>query len=139
MFIACHGGTNEDNTPNCPNVSAMVMRTQQGHRPPDQDLDREARRQQRNIAGQWAASKGNDLANDAGRADDAGANDTPADDAGADGAAINGDAAGRKGGRKVAGRKGGRKAADDAEVGRRGGRKGGRKRGSKGGHRDSKK
>ena len=35
--IACHGGTNQDNTPDCPNISSMTIRTQRGHRVRDRD------------------------------------------------------------------------------------------------------
>ena len=58
--IACHGGTNQDNTPDCPNISSMATRTQRGHRTRDQG--NQAKRQRRDRAGQWMASKGNDLA-----------------------------------------------------------------------------
>ena len=67
--IACHGGTNQDNTPDCPNISSMAMRTQKGHRTRDQTQDqirdqeleaKEAKRLRRNTAGQWVASKGVD-------------------------------------------------------------------------------
>ncbi len=65
--IACHGGTNQDNTPDCPNISSMAMRTQRGHRTRDRDqIAKEAKRQRRNTAGRWVASKGNDLANEGG-------------------------------------------------------------------------
>ena len=60
--IACHGGTNQDNTPDCPNISSMNMRTQRGHRVRDREQEeKEAKRQRRNTAGRWIASKGNDL------------------------------------------------------------------------------
>ena len=58
--IACHGGTNQDNTPDCLNISSMATRTQRGHRTRDQA--NQAKRQRRDRAGQWMASKGNDLA-----------------------------------------------------------------------------
>lgn len=51
---------NQDNTPECPNISSMAMRTQQGHRKRNRD-DKEAKRQRRNSAGGWAASKGVNL------------------------------------------------------------------------------
>ena len=60
--IACHGGINQDSTPNYPNISTMAMRTQRGHRTRDQT--KEAKRQRRDKAGQWIASKGNDMMND---------------------------------------------------------------------------
>lgn len=63
--IACHGGTNQDNTPDCPNISSMATRTQRGLRTRDNYGDKEAseaKRQRRNTAGRWVASKGNDLA-----------------------------------------------------------------------------
>ena len=60
--IACHGGTNQDSTPDCPNISTMAMRTQRGHRTRDQT--KEAKRQRRDRAGQWIASKGNDMMDD---------------------------------------------------------------------------
>ncbi len=59
--IACHGGRDQDNTPDCSNISTMVMRIQRGHRVRDQDQEKEAKRQRRNTAGRWVASKGNDL------------------------------------------------------------------------------
>ena len=62
--IACHGGTNQDNTPDCPNISSMATRTQRGLRFRDKDSDKEAKRQRRNTAGRWVASKGNGLAGD---------------------------------------------------------------------------
>lgn len=34
--IACHGGKDQDNIPDCPNISSMQMRTQKGHRTRDQ-------------------------------------------------------------------------------------------------------
>ena len=40
----------------------MATRTQRGLRTRDNDGDKEAKRQRRNTAGRWAASKGNDLA-----------------------------------------------------------------------------
>ena len=44
-FIACHGGTNQDDTSDCPNISSMAMRTQRGHRTRDQELEtKEAKR-----------------------------------------------------------------------------------------------
>ena len=60
--IACHGGRNQDNTPDCPNISSMAMRTQQGHRTRDggQAAKKDAKRQRRDSAGQWIASKVND-------------------------------------------------------------------------------
>ena len=42
------------------------LRTQRGLRTRDNDGDKEAKRQRRNIAGRWAASKGNDLAGNGG-------------------------------------------------------------------------
>lgn len=60
--IACHGGTNQDNTPDCPNISSMTTRTQRGHRIRDRDhMTKEAKRQRRNTAGRWVASKGREL------------------------------------------------------------------------------
>ena len=47
--IAYHGGTNQDNTPDCPNISAMSVRTQRGHR--TRDVVNEAKRQRRDKAG----------------------------------------------------------------------------------------
>lgn len=65
--IACHGGVNQDKTPDCPNISSMRMRTQRGHRTRDQDQGgKEAKRQRRNRAGKWVASKGNDLVDNGG-------------------------------------------------------------------------
>ena len=57
--IACHGGTDQDDTPDCPNISSMRMRTQRGHRV--RDGVKEAKRQRRDRAGSWITSKGNDL------------------------------------------------------------------------------
>ena len=54
--IACHSEKNQDNTSDCPNISTMAIRTQRGHR--TRDNDAEAKRQRRNSAGRWAASKG---------------------------------------------------------------------------------
>ncbi len=63
-FIACHGGTNQDNTPDCSNISSMTMRTQRGHKIRDTEKEkREGKRQRRNSAERWAASKGNNLVN----------------------------------------------------------------------------
>ena len=63
--IACHDGTNHDNTPNYPNISTMITRTQWGYRTRDQDQKaKEAKRQRRNTAASWVASEGNDLATD---------------------------------------------------------------------------
>ena len=62
--IACHGGTNQDNTPDCPNISAMSVRTQRGHR--TRDVASEAKRQRRDKAGHWIASKGNDMVGNVG-------------------------------------------------------------------------
>ena len=81
--IACHGGTNQDNTPDCPNISSMATRTQRGLRFRDNDNDKEAKRQRRNTAGRWVASKGNCMA---GNGDDMGGN--------------SGSKGGRKGGKK---------------------------------------
>ena len=39
----------------------MAMRTQRGHRTKDQVQAKEAKRQRRDEAGQWIASKGNDM------------------------------------------------------------------------------
>ena len=69
--IACHGGTNQDNTPDCPNISSMATRTQRGLRTRDNDGDKEAKRQRRTKSGRWVASKGNDLA---GNGDNMGGN-----------------------------------------------------------------
>ena len=62
--IACHGGTNQDNTPDCPNISAPRMRTQRGHR--TRDAANKAKRQRRDKAGHWIASKGNDMVDNVG-------------------------------------------------------------------------
>ena len=60
--IACHGGTNQDNTPDCPNISSMTMRTQRGHRVRNRDQEnKDAKRQRRNTGGRWVATKGNEL------------------------------------------------------------------------------
>lgn len=60
--VACHGGSNQDNMPDCPNISSITMRTQRGHRTRNRDNEaQEAKRQRRNRAGQWIASKGRDL------------------------------------------------------------------------------
>lgn len=65
--ITCHGGTNQDNTPDCPNISSMIMRTQRGHRSRDGDAGaKEAKRQRRDRSGQWIASKGNDVVGNGG-------------------------------------------------------------------------
>ena len=61
--VACHGGKNQDNTPDCPNISSIIMRTQRGFRVRDRDDDNDdgGKRRRRNTAGRWASSKGNDL------------------------------------------------------------------------------
>ena len=41
----------------------MTMRTQRGHRTKDQVQVKEVKRQRRDKAGQWIASKGNDMMN----------------------------------------------------------------------------
>ena len=41
-LIACHEGINQDNTSDCPNISAMSVRTQRGHR--TRDVVNEAKR-----------------------------------------------------------------------------------------------
>ena len=65
--IACHGGTNQDNTPDCPNISSMRMRTQRGLQSRDQDGAKEAaKRQRHDRVGHWIASKGNDLVDNGG-------------------------------------------------------------------------
>ena len=65
--IACHGGTNQDNTPDCPNISTMAMRTQRGHRTRDEESRmKETKRQRRDRSGQWIASKGNELVENGG-------------------------------------------------------------------------
>ena len=51
---------NYENTPDCPNISSMTMRTQRGHRVRNQQ-DHEGERQRHNSAEQWTASKDNDL------------------------------------------------------------------------------
>ena len=61
--IACHGGTNQDNTPDCPNISSITMRIQRNYRTRDQGQAKEAKRQRRDKVGQWIASKGNDVVN----------------------------------------------------------------------------
>ena len=67
--IACHGGKDQDNMPECPNISSMTMRTQRGHRTRDQEVgNKEAKRQRRNTAGRWAASKGSNLVDGKGNA-----------------------------------------------------------------------
>ena len=62
--IACHGGTNQDSTPDYSNISTMAMRTQREHRTRDQVQIKKTKRQRRDKAGQWIASKGNDMIND---------------------------------------------------------------------------
>ena len=42
----------------------MTIRTQRGHRTKDQVQVKEAKRQRRDKAGQWIASKGNDMMDD---------------------------------------------------------------------------
>ena len=41
-LIICHRGTNQDNTPNCPNILAISIRTQRGYR--IRDVTNEAKR-----------------------------------------------------------------------------------------------
>ena len=53
--IACYGGNAEED---CPNISNMRQRTQQGHRRRGTRDDGSEKRQRRNTAGRWAATKG---------------------------------------------------------------------------------
>ena len=62
-FITYHGGTNQDSTPNYSNISTMTMRTQRGYRTKDQVQAKVVKRQRRDKAGQWIASKGNNIMN----------------------------------------------------------------------------
>ena len=53
--IACHGGTNQKNKLDCPNISSVAMRIR------NRDSEaKEAKRLRCNTAGQWIASKGVD-------------------------------------------------------------------------------
>lgn len=57
--IDCHGGKNQDEIPDCPNISTMDKRTQKGHRQRDSRQEKQQeKRRRRDEAGRWIQSKG---------------------------------------------------------------------------------
>ena len=59
--IACHGGTNQDNACDCIKILSIFIRTQRSDRVRNKEVNKEVKRQRRNIAKRYAANKGNDL------------------------------------------------------------------------------
>ena len=61
---AYHEGINQDNTSNYSNISAMSVRTQGEHR--TRDVMNKAKRQRRDKASHWIASKSNNMIDNVG-------------------------------------------------------------------------